>query len=121
MIIKLLRNLAKSDKWQIIYNRAKEIGTIKLFNNDSDFTKVQIMFLYYLELYASLYKDLGSHEPYISEDVINDSIRCEAYIFWRSTQKYKEQKQKSNSKKRGKKIDKKTNIPHMIFHGKKAK
>ncbi len=120
---KLLRNLAKSDKHQILYHRAKEIGTLKLFNNDSDLSRIQIEFLYYLELYSSLYKDLGSHEPYISEDVINDLIRCEAYLFWKSTQKYKEEKEKSNmnKKNRGRKIDKNSNVPHMIFHRKKAK
>jgi len=76
MNLRILRNLAKSDRWQIIYNRAKELGTIKLFDNDSDLTKAQILFLYYLELYSSLYRDLASHEPYISEAVIDDEIRC---------------------------------------------
>lgn len=121
MTLKVLRNLAKSNKWQIIYNRAKELGTIRLFNNDTDFSKAQILFLYYLELYASLYRDLSSHEPYISEDVINDEIRCDAYIFWRSTRKYKEEKAKSKNPKKGRKIDNKTNIPHMVFHRKKVK
>ena len=121
MKIKLLKNLAKSDKYQILYNRAKDLGTISLFKNQFDFTKIQIFFLYYLELYASLYRDLSSHEPYISQEVIDDDIRCEAYVFWRSVKKYQEEKDKSKKIKKGKKIDNNSTNPRLIFHGKKVK
>ncbi len=116
----LLRKLAKSNRYQLLYNRAKELGTLRLFNNDNDLTKIQITFLYYLELYSSLYKDLGSREPYISEEVINDETRCDAYILWRSREKYKEQNKKSSKTNgRKKRIDTSSSIPSMIFHGKK--
>jgi len=121
MNLQALRKIAKSSKWQILYNRAKELGTIKLFENDSDLSKIQIMFLYYLELYASLYRDLGSNEPYISEKVINDELRTDAYVLWRSTKKNKEKQEKTDTKNNKRQIDNESNIPRMVFHRKKVK
>jgi len=96
MNINALQNLAKSNNAQIIYHRAKDLGTLRLFNNDSDLSQIQIMYLYYLELYSMLYMDLQMQEEYISEDIINDDLRCEAYLLYRRINKNK--KQKSNTK-----------------------
>jgi len=82
MNISALKNLAKSTHAQILYHRAKELN-IRLFNNDSDLTNVQIFFLYFLELYSSLYTDLQMQEEFISEDVIDDELRCEAYLLYK--------------------------------------
>lgn len=113
----ILRKLAKSNRFQILYSRAKEIGTLKLFINDCDLTKAQTFFMYYLELYASLYRDLGSKEPYISEEVIADDIRTDAYILWRS--KFKQKEQKELKKKTGKKqINPNSEVPTLLFNKK---
>jgi len=114
---KALRKLAKSDRFQILYNRAKELGTLKLFNNVSDLTKIQIFFIYYLELYSSLYRDLNAKEPYISEDVIDDDIRVDAYILWRRTLKHKE-KNITKSKSNKKEIYSDSSIPTLLFNKK---
>jgi len=82
MNINILQNLAKSNNAQIIYHRAKEIN-LHLFNNDRDLSQIQIMYLYYLELYSMLFQDLQMNEPYISEQVIEDNLRVEAYLLWR--------------------------------------
>ena len=95
MNITALKNLAKSNHAQIVYHRAKEIN-IRLFENDSDLSNVQIYYLYFLELYSMLYMDLQMQEELISEDVINDELRCEAYLLYKKVNK----KQKVNSQKK---------------------
>lgn len=82
-----LRSLAKSVKYQNLYTRAKELNNIRLFENDTDFSYIQDMFIYYIEVYNSLYTDLYSKEPNISQEVIDDWIRTEAYLFWKKHSK----------------------------------
>lgn len=62
MNLTILKKLAKSDQWQTLYNRAKEIGTLKLFSNDFDLSGIQIFFLYLLQMYNILYQDLAEVE-----------------------------------------------------------
>jgi hypothetical protein len=87
-----LKKLARSGRFQMIYSRSKEINNIHLFRNCIEFTPVQIMFLSYLEVYHQLYQDLYLKELYISEEVIEDDLRCEAYLLWKNTKKEKESK-----------------------------
>jgi hypothetical protein len=78
-----LQTLARSNNAQTIYRHAKEIGTLRLFNNDTDFSHIQILYLYYLSLYESLYTDLSMGEEFISQEVIEDSLRVEAYLLYK--------------------------------------
>ncbi len=94
MNFKLLQKLARSNRWQILYNRAKELGTLRLFKNDTDLTKIQIWMLHFLEMYTSLYTDLAMNEDYIDESVIEDDIRTEAYLLYRKQKNKKENKSK---------------------------
>ena len=89
MNFKALKKLARSNRWQILYQRAKEIGTLKLFNNDSDLASDQIWMLYFLEMFSGLYLDLAMKEENISEEVIQDDIRSEAYLLWKKEKKDK--------------------------------
>lgn len=98
MNYKLLKKLARSNKWQILYNRAKELGTLRLFKNDIDLTKIQIWILYFLEMYASLYTDLAMNEEYINEDVIEDDLRCEAYLLYRKVKNKNDKSKKYTDK-----------------------
>jgi len=98
MNYKLLKKLTRSNKWQVLYNRAKELGTLRLFKNDIDLTKIQIWMLYFLEMYSSLYTDLAMNEEYISEDVIEDDLRTEAYLLYRKQKGKKENKRKFTDK-----------------------
>ena len=95
---KLIRKLARSNKWQIIYNRAKELSTLRLFKNDMDLTKIQIWFLYWSEVYGSLFMDLAMNESYISEEVIEDELRTEAYLLYRKEKNKKEKSKKHRDK-----------------------
>ena len=111
----LLRLLANNFYWQSIYARSKEISGIKIFNNDEDFSKIQVDFLHWLEIYASLYQDLYSKEPFISEEVINDDIRVDAYLYLKNKNRGK----KDQVKDKKSIPDNNSKIPSVIFKGKK--
>ena len=87
MNLSTLKKLCRSNRMQIIYNRAKELSGIHLFDNDRDLSKIQVFFLYYLELYGILFSDLNTNEKYISEEVIEDDVRTEAYLLYRKQKK----------------------------------
>lgn len=112
-----LRNLAKSDDWQTVYCRAKELSCLQLFNNMTDLGYLQISFLQWLELYSSLEMDLALKEKNISKDVIDDDIRTDAYLLWK---RLKKDEDKGKEKKRNKKIiDSDSSIPSVIFSARK--
>jgi hypothetical protein len=83
-----LRTLAKSYYWQALYHRVKDLsGSVCLFNNKIDFTNLQLRFLQHLEIISGLYMDLLSGEDLITEEVINDWIRAEAYLLYKKNKK----------------------------------
>ena len=110
-----LRRLARSNKWQIIYARAKETSGIKLFNNESDFSKIQTVFLQWLEIYHSLEVDLAMKEPFITREIIEKDLRCDAYLLWRHLKKRDFDKNKDKEQP----IDNLSGIPTIRFKGKK--
>ena len=110
-MIKVLRRLAKSPKYQFLFAKAKELGNIRLFENLSDLTPIQIRFLQWLTIYNSLYQDLSNKEDYISEEVIQDDLRTDAYILYKNT-KTKEPKLETKTPLQ-KNMD--SSIPSVIF------
>jgi len=92
-----LQTLARSNTAQTIYRHTKEIGSLRLFNNDTDLSHLQILYLYYLSLYESLYTDLSMGEEFISEQVIEDDLRVEAYLLYKRVNR--KNKNKPNNKK----------------------
>lgn len=58
---KYLRQLAKSNKHQLLYGQCKEAG-LCLFENRTDLTDVQLRYLTFLNFYASLYMDYALGE-----------------------------------------------------------
>lgn len=111
MDLKTLRKIAKSNRFQALYRRAKESGMIRLFTNDYDLSKIQEWFLHYLEIYNLLYRDLANREPYITEEVIQNDIRADAYLLLKS-------KKKDNPKKNKREVTTSGDIPSMIFRRK---
>jgi hypothetical protein len=80
-----IRRLARSSHYQSLYRSAKDIGTLQLFENQSNFSGLQSLFLFWLSVYESLFTDLAQKEwRYLDEDVINNDVRCDAFIYWRS-------------------------------------
>jgi hypothetical protein len=89
--ITIIRQLARSQYWQNIYVSAKEIGSIKIFDNDNNYSGLQSLFLYWLRVYDLLYSELIQKEwKYLDEEVINNDIRCDAFLYWRGLQKEQE-------------------------------
>jgi len=79
-----LRKLAKSNYWQSLYRISKECG-IPLFINNNNFSGLQVRFLHYLQIYDMLYNELLTHEDeYLSEAVIDDFDRTDAYLIYRN-------------------------------------
>lgn len=112
----IIRDLARSHKWQTLYSRAKDLG-LKLFSNKEDLTRLQIIFLDYLELYSSLYQDVAMEEEGISMEKIKDDIMVDAYLVFKKRQR---SKKKSKNKKERKKNN--TSVPNLVFtKGKKVK
>jgi len=97
MSLQIIRKLAQSIDYQTLYNRAKELGTIKLFKNDTDLSQAQMVFLSYLHLYSTLYQDLHSaQDEILTEAVLEDWVRTEAYLVYR---KHKNTKKTNNKVK----------------------
>ena len=106
-----IRKLAKSSYWLRLYNSSKNIGTIALFDNTTNLSGKQILFLYWIEIYSLLYKELSEKEWInLDQEVINDDCRCDAFLYWRGKSierdllKYKEDMRhtKKGSKNKGK-------------------
>lgn len=98
----MIRILARSNHYQNLYNSAKEQNGIQLFANVNNYSGTQSLFLYWLRIYSMLYEDLMSKEcQFLTENVINDSTRCDAYLYYKKKKqekelrKYNESKQKS--------------------------
>jgi len=107
-----IRRLARSSYWQFLYSRAKEMGNnIKLFNNNRDFSFIQILFMRWLEIYHILYSDLRSGVNYLDEKIIKNDLRTDAYLLYRNKDKDKNKPKKVNN----------TNIPTISFHSKKKR
>jgi hypothetical protein len=77
------------------------MAQIGLFENTTDFTPLQIAFLQWLEIYHSLEIDLASKKPHISREVIEDDIRCDAYLRWREITENKTEKEVSAMEEEG--------------------
>lgn len=78
-----IRQLARSTYWQNLYGAAQKIN-IQLFENNTNFSGIQSLFLYWLNTYSCLYEELAKKEnKYLSNDVIEDDVRCDAFLYYR--------------------------------------
>lgn len=100
-----IRKLARSVYYQNLYKAAKELGTIHIFENISNFSGLQTLFLFWLNIYETLYSDLAHKEyKYLDNMVIENDVRCDAFLYWKSKikeqelNKYKRDKQINNLK-----------------------
>jgi len=107
MNIDLIRKLAKSIKFQNLYQATKEINGILLFKNSMDFTWLQQIFLSYLYFYSNLNTEVVTNK--LSEKIFNNFIYEDAYMLWRREVGYDKESK-----------DKKRDI-HIAFHNKKMK
>lgn len=84
---KILRTLAKSNKYQTLFAFSKE-ATFYLFNNITDYTNLQIYFLNLLGSYYNIYVDIALHD--VDEIVLTDDIYEDAYLYYKQKEKNKE-------------------------------
>jgi hypothetical protein len=79
---KSLRELAKSTRAQNIFLASKEHQGIRLFNNCSDFSLMQELYLNLLYTYNSINQDIIIHK--ISRLVLDKELYTDAYILWKN-------------------------------------
>jgi len=109
MIEDKLRQLARSSYYQSLYKASKENG-IKLFENDTNLSGLQVVFLYWLSLYDFLYDTLARKEyDFLTEKYIDSNVRVDAFLYYRKRQnelelaKSKEEQLRQRTKFKGKK------------------
>ncbi len=112
MNLSSLKKLARSNKYQLLYTQAKELSNISIFKNNGEFTKIQLLFLNWLNVYNMLLSDLAMKEKNISEEVIDDDLRMEAYLVYKEHIRKYGKKDKDNNKV------KPSDIPTVIFTNK---
>lgn len=108
-----IRQLARSTYWQNLYSRAKELH-LNLFENTSDLSKIQITFLYFLEIYNSIYTDIAMGDCVMTYEKLESDIITDAYLT------YKRFKTKNRDKKGKNKKRPINSEGSMIFRGKKG-
>ena len=103
-----VRALAKSQYWQSIYHSSKECQGINLFDNQTNFSGIQVLFLYWVRVYSLLYEEFYNQEwTNLYVGVIENNVHCDAFLYWRAkelekrTRQYKEDERK-NRKSTGK-------------------
>jgi hypothetical protein len=104
----IIRKMARDNKWQTFYSRSKDISSFSLFNNVTKLTKIQLIFLQYLEIYNILYGNLREKEKYLNEEVIDNDVRCDAYLYYRKITGNKKDKESD-------KEENNSNIPSLTF------
>jgi len=79
-----IRKLARSDYWQNLYKSFKDGSGIYLFENNINFSGLQALFLYWLNIYDLLFNELRDKEwIYLSAEVIKDDTRTDAFLYYR--------------------------------------
>ena len=103
-----IRQLSRSLYWQSVYKASKENG-IKLFNNDTNLSGLQVITLYWLEIYDFLYDLITKKEyPFLNDEYIKNDYKVDAFLYYRKRQnelelaKYKEKQLLQNNKFKGK-------------------
>lgn len=95
----MIRKIARSTYWQNLYLSAKEINNINLFDNVSNFSGLQLLFLYWVQLYSVLYDEINQKKwKYLDQKVIDNDIRCDAFLYWRKNQIDSEIEQNKNQR-----------------------
>jgi hypothetical protein len=104
----LIRNQAKSYYWQSLYKASKENG-IQLFENKTNLSGLQVIFLYWLEIYSILYELIAKREyDFLDAQYLNSHIKVDAFLYYRKRHnelelaKIKEERIQSKHKFKGK-------------------
>jgi len=99
-----LRTLAMSEYWQNMYRASKEINGISLFENSKDLSRLQIIFLSYLNLYNSIFSDIASDmldDAVMDMERIKDDFLVDCYLTYKRKNRGKKEKRKPKTNARG--------------------
>ena len=115
-----LRKLARSSEYQHLFSIGKDISGIQLFNNTTDFSKIQLEFLYWTSLYNRLYTELAyGDSQFLTKEIIEDDFSCDCYLIWEQHNRKNKNKEKDASHdkrmKNKKFIKDDPKIPSVIF------
>lgn len=100
---KIIRLLARGWKYQTLFS-ASEKFKISRFDFEN-YNKLQMTFLHFIILYHNMYESLSMEDEMLSEQVIADDMRLDAYLYYRT---YRKKQDKKNDEFR-KKHEKTTN------------
>jgi len=94
-IYESIRKLSKSTRYQNLFVAAKDFATIRLFDNETDLSKLQDTFLAYLYIYDNIFSDIATKE--VSKKVLENIIYEDAYMYWKREKKSESEKKDSSS------------------------
>lgn len=113
-----VRKLARSNYWQEIYNSSKTCSGIYLFENQTNFSGIQFLFLYWLRVYDMIYQEFARLEwENLDLKVIENNDRFDAFMYWRSKQIEKQIKKAKKEDKKANQTPGMLNVP--IYTGEK--
>lgn len=115
-----IRKLARSAHWQQLYSASKECYGIRLFENESNFSGIQVLFLHWLRVYNMLYDEMYQLEwPNLDEEVIKTDFRCDAFLYYRRKQQEKKLREYQRENRKNSKKNKGQSFK--VFNGPKNK
>lgn len=95
-----VRLLAKSNKYQTLFSLEKPIG-VRLFENATDLSQIQLTFLNYLNMYNILTTDIYMND--VNDIVLKDEIYEDAYFVYKNKKRENEKKVNKKDKQVSKK------------------
>jgi hypothetical protein len=96
-IYRIIRKLAKSIESQNLYSYVKDIKSIRLFYNEFNLSKLQQLYLFYLNFYDVINNDINIH--HISKYVFNSDVLEDSYMKWRREEGFNQEFTSSDKKK----------------------
>ena len=103
-----LRKMARSTYWQNLYNASQDLSNVSLFFNTTNLSGLQVLFIYWLKVYHSVYENIQNMDfDFLDAQIIKDDVRVDAFIYWRSKY-YESERQRYNDEVKGQKLNKNT-------------
>jgi hypothetical protein len=90
-----IRILANSEYYQTLFSYLRDGIPLKLFNNDFEFTDIQLMFLKYLSFYSTINVDVALGE--VSDKILIDEIYCDSYMMYKNKNDKKKMSEVKNN------------------------
>lgn len=89
-----IKKLAKTSKWQALFSLSKDRAAIGLFNNNTDFTAIQLDFLGWLSFYNNAQTEISMGD--LPEWAYKKDIYIQAYNEYKSRERKSKNKEYRN-------------------------